>query len=175
MIFAFDNISTVILTLCAAALHEIGHLTVAMIIKKNGGFKGSYFGLRISIYDFLTYREEIFIAAAGPFANFLVLIALFPYMKSNEYIMIFGVINLMTGLSNLLPIKSFDGNRILFSILNLICEYEKAYRICEIISFATLITLCFFSLYLISKLNTGYLIFFIFFSYFLKSIQQKSY
>ena len=172
LIFAFDSISIAVLTLCAAVLHELGHLTASLLIHKNVNLNGVFFGLRINIKELLSYREEIFVSSAGAGINLLTALAIFLLGKSSEYLMFFGIINLMTGLSNLMPIKSFDGYRILKAILNLKYDIDFTDKLTNKISFSVLTLLSFFSLYLISKLNTGYVIFFIFFTYLVKNINQ---
>lgn len=171
LIFAFDTASLGIMTLCSAALHELSHFTALFLLNKNCNFNGSYFGLRISVNEFLSYKQEITVAMAGPLANIAAGLPFIFFGAENGYMTSFGILNLMTGLVNLIPVKSFDGYRILSSALNLTMPFEKANRISETLSFAVITVICFISLFLISKLDTGYFLFFVIFSFFLESIR----
>ena len=171
LIFAFNGVSLGIMTLCSAALHELSHFTALLLLKKNFNFNGSYFGLRISVNEFMSYKQEITVALAGPLINIAVGLPFIFFAAGNEYLTSFGILNLMTGLVNLIPVKSFDGYRILSSILNLTLSFEKVNRIVETVSFTFIAVICFISLFLISKLDTGYFLFFVIFSFFLESIR----
>ena len=170
LIFAFDTPAIAILTLCAAAFHELFHIIALIAVNKQSGINGSYAGLRISVFGHMSYKEELAVSLAGPLSNILLGVILLLFFGTEEYLVIFGVVNLLTGASNLLPINSYDGHRILLCTLSLIFGCEKAFFITKWVSFFVLTLLCFFSLYVIGKLNAGYFIFLVFFTYFLKSI-----
>jgi hypothetical protein len=68
----------------------------------------------------------------------------------------------MTAVSNLLPLKGYDGYRILSCLLSLLPAEDVTHRILERLSFSITVALCFVSLYFMARFNGGYWIFFIF-------------
>ncbi len=104
--------------------HELGHYLVAKKLgyKLNGFYLAPY-GVALNYKDgkFLSY-DEVKIALAGPFANFLfsfVMVGLwwiFPFFYA--YTCDFAYFSFFLGLFNLLPAYPLDGGRILVSLLS---------------------------------------------------------
>ena len=84
---------------------------------------------------------------------------------AGEVLFDFGFINLLTGISNMLPIKAYDGYRILESVF-LMRTADEARTLAALfwLSFGFTLLLCFLSLYFLLKLGEGYWIFALFFS-----------
>jgi Zn-dependent protease len=168
----FSDIIMTLQTLLAAALHELGHIFVIILLNKDFSLpKAVMTGLRIKTDTPLSYKDEALVCLGGPMINLL--FALLFCGCANE----FAVINLATALSNLIPLPEQDGYRILYDILVWKGDYEKAeFRIRRIALIFSSIAL-FLSLFLILKLNGGYWIFSIFFFVTIKEIlffQNKS-
>jgi Zn-dependent protease len=178
LLFGFDSPPLAISTLIAAALHELGHISY-LIFHGNGIslFAARANGLRLYPLRTLSYREEAAFAAAGPFANLIFAIIFFLISKVfGEYFLLLSVINVMTMLSNLLPIEGQDGYNLLLAIFAE--KYDSAERILRRISFFFSATLSFLALYLIEKLDTGYWIFALFSIYaytFIKKSQKMAF
>ena len=113
----FDSSGFLRLGLCAAFLHECGHILVYMALFRE------FPVIEVTVTGFcmqtrgkqLTPRQTFFLAAAGPAANGL-WAALWAW-KLSQYATIRGsaflAANLLTGAFNLLPIPPLDGAQML--------------------------------------------------------------
>ena len=176
LLFGFDVPYIAVLTLISAFLHELGHLFFIRIYNvKRGKLKASVSGFRIHT-AFTSYKEEALCAFGGPLVNlviFLLLILISNFFSAKDYIITFAMVNLLSALSNLLPIRSYDGYRIFHCILAYFCGSDTAERICYAVSFLLSTLLTFFSLYLLLKCGEGYWIFGIFFALLFTNITES--
>ena len=163
MTFGFDKPYIAVLTFCAAMLHELGHILASVLTKVGtGGINGKLNGLRIKIPHTANYPKSLLIILAGPLTNVLVALPLL-LIGDNDYIRMFGLINLLTALSNLLPVEGYDGYRLL-------CELGSSAGIFKIntvmkrLSFSLIIAITLLSLYLLLRLGVGYWLFAVFFT-----------
>ena len=99
---------------------------------------------------------------------------LFYIYRNGEFSLTFAAINLMTALSNLLPIEGYDGYIIISCASALISENETVPKVLKLVSFITVILLCFFSLYVMARFNGGYWVYFIFVVFILKKTINDS-
>lgn len=70
--------------------------------------------------DYLPYRDELCIAAAGPLANFLAAmctVALVALVGAFDGALFFTVCNLALALLNLMPVSGLDGGRMLSALV----------------------------------------------------------
>ncbi len=177
IMFGFDSISVTVMTLLAAAIHECGHLAV---ITLTCGHKATtpipkINGMRITPSVILSYKEEILAALGGPCANILFFLILLPFCnKADGYAITFSMINLMTALSNLLPVSGFDGYKIALNAVALKFGSESAERLLSAFSFLFSWVAVFLSLYLILKIGEGYWIFGIFFTATLTEVFRRN-
>ena len=164
----------------AAAIHEAGHLIAAKALKiKIKGIGFDYSGLRIHIDAKVTaYTSEIVLAAAGPIFNVLsagigCLIAknnlvdgnyffeeVTRFVSSGEPSLVgssgfFIVVSCVQAAINLLPVKTFDGGRILYCLLATIYEDRTAEKVLSFTSSVFAFALWTVSLYLMLKLSRG--------------------
>ncbi len=158
LMLSFSDLKMTVDMLISALIHEGGHIIALLLINKDFSFpRAVTSGFRIKTNSHLSYKEEIFVCAAGPLVNLTVFLVLFRY--SSE----FAVINLATALANILPLGECDGYKILYDLLSLIFDCEKSEAIMQKVSIVFLAATVFLSLFLILKLNGGYWIFCIFF------------
>ena len=169
LLFAFDKEYLAILTIICAVIHELGHLFFAVINTRFLKLKGTADGFRIKISSHSSYMDELIITIGGPLANFTVFLMLCIF-KCN-YLYEFATLNLFTALSNLLLIDGYDGYKIVNCAL-MLSEFPHTKAILNAISLATSILLCFTSLYLILRVDSGYWIYFIFLFAIIKKIQS---
>ena len=168
LIFAFDTPRLALLTIFAAVIHEAGHIAFGLsrgIVRLIPSPHPS--GFRIKAEKTLSYKDEIILLLGGPVLNFIFFfIAVFlSKLLTKGSFFDFAFINLLTALSNLLPIKGYDGYRILENLFLLKgSESFKLVKILSWVSFLFTSLLCFLSLYLVLKLGEGYWIFALFFS-----------
>ena len=159
------------MTFLAAIIHEGGHICYLYYIKgERIKIRGVLSGLRLKIGLNTTYREEIILCSLGPMANIVtsVIFGLSAFVFG-EWCALFSTVNLATALSNLLPIKGYDGYRILNAHFE---EKNNLIMMRLLSSLSSLLIFIFslFSLYLIDRHGVGYWIFAVFFISMIKSI-----
>ncbi len=177
LMLGFDCVYVAVLTALSALIHECGHLIFAASSKKAALPRADISGFRIKISE-MSYKEELIVAAGGPLINILLGVFLLLFGGSSpfgNYAKVFGIINLMTALSNLLPIEGYDGYKILFCIGALVFDdMSRTEAFLSSFSFLISALMCFLSLYLILKLGEGYWIFVVFFSLTLSAIIRRT-
>lgn len=98
----------------ACLLHEMGHLA-AMLWLNVPVSEICFYGAGVKIVpkkrSLTGYGKEFAVLAAGPLANIIVFAA--AYFLIGGQAAVFGAVSLVTGLFNLLPLKGFDGGRML--------------------------------------------------------------
>ena len=132
VILCTDTEGTALLCLLACGLHEIGHIILmyAMgcppekIVFYGGGMKLTGGGKNIPVI------------ISGCAVNFL-LFTVFYFFTHNYDLRLFGMINLLTGLFNLMPVQPFDGYNLLERLLTRLLPPETiagVLKITEIIA-----------------------------------------
>ena len=174
LIFGFDEPYMAILTILSALLHELGHIIAMMLVGRfRGKLRAHLSGFRITAVGG-GYTDDIISLIGGPAINFLAFLFCSLLCKfKGGYIMEVAVVNLITALSNLLPVEGYDGYNILMKLLNL-KEATWGIRLLWRVSFGISIAFTFFSLYLLLRYGEGYWVFGIFFSLLLGKIFKLS-
>ena len=150
-----------LIPLFAAAIHELGHVICARLTGvRLSGFELGILGARISTEGTLcSYSAEIAISAAGPILNLLSadITAILCKLSgvSSELFELFILSSLALGITNLLPIKSFDGGRIFEALLSKFLSISAVETIIEILSFLSLFGIWTISLYLMLKTSAS--------------------
>ena len=175
IMFGFDAPYFAILTIISAIIHEMGHICTILILSgETSAVSARIIGIKISKKRIDSYKNEILILLFGPMANIVLgLVVLSISFGRSEYLMLFALINIFSGVSNLLPLDGYDG----FNILVWIFEEHGKYRYIRILrsfSFIISVLLTFISLYLVYILNTGYWIFLLFFVSMMNNIAKKT-
>ena len=148
-------------TVLASAVHELGHIIAACILKiPIFEFSLDILGARLKTGNrLISYGDEVKLCAAGPAANFLSLVPFLPsahmILSSNGIMSIFFAASLALGLLNLLPIPSFDGGRILVCLISSFWNSEKAEKAVKCISFFFVFALWSLSSYLLLRTGTS--------------------
>lgn len=166
LLFGFDSPETALMTLSAALFHEAGHIGAMLALGiPHGGVKARMGGLMIVPKKSLSYKEEIISAAAGPAASLLgAAIAFAASFSLGDFFVIYALINLITAFSNLIPVRGYDGYRIIYCAAALKTEERTAFRICYSISFFFSAVLCFTALFFMLRCGAGFFLFFSFFA-----------
>ena len=155
-----EPLSLVLALLCAVLVHEAGHLAAFFAVGVGApSLSGSFFGFILMPSRQLSYKQELLVAAAGPFFNLAFAFFLLIFKRSEGASLVAGM-NIGAALYNLLPVSTLDGGRIVFSFFCMIFEYRTALSVCRAISFFCLCFILFFSLWLILFHDIGYRIFF---------------
>ena len=154
-IYGFDTPYVATLTIICAVAHEVGHILILYLIGKVKIPTSRASGFMLCDSG-ISYIERIALCLAGPFANIaLGLIALLFFFFS-PYAVIFGVINLLTALSNLIPIRGSDGyNAIQAYILHKTDSYSGITAL-EWVSFTLICVAAFTSLYFVLRIGEGH-------------------
>ena len=151
LLFALDRPYLAILSLLSMLFHELFHVLAFMLLSKNARFRTHVSGLRLLPHGTLSYKEERFIALAGPIGGGIGALTCFVfYPLAPEYLADFVICHLLTSLSNLLPIEGYDGYRALKATLALHGNTDPE-RMMRALSFAftaalALLSLCFFGI-----------------------------
>ncbi len=140
-------------------IHELAHIAAAKLLKIRLteckiGIYGA--GLSPDSKQF-SYKDEIFLCFAGPVSNYISILLLLPlylYLK-NDFLLYFLLSSLILGTLNILPIKSFDGGRILYSILCIFKDPFLAETTLSVISFLLIFIIWCFSVYLLLVAGAG--------------------
>ena len=164
LIFGFDVPYIAVLTIISAVLHEIGHCIAIRIVNGKGAeIRGHASGFRIKRSESLSSRDEIFILLAGPGVNVMLFLLTWPLGNALDgYIRTLGIVNLVTGISNLMPFEGYDGYGAVCEMLHSVGRADLVKRL-EVISFILSIAVTFASLYFIERFGEGYWIFGLFF------------
>ena len=142
-----------LLSFLAATIHEAGHLIASKlfnlrICELNFGLLGARLKTSGSL---CSYKQEILLCFFGPFFNLLSALAIYVYSMQFGYLSetaeFFIVSSLILGVLNLLPIRTFDGGRILEAVLSSFLSIEKVYCIINVLSFIIIFLLWGISVY----------------------------
>ncbi len=149
----------------AVILHESGHLIMMTLLgMPPERISMSLFGLEIQqkASSCRTYRQDAWIAVAGPAANILFFLIswLGYYATSSLYLANLGAANLLLALLNGLPVGPLDGGQALYSLLCSRYPAETCEKIVEVVSFFVIlpIALVGFLVLLRSRYNFSLLI-----------------
>ena len=148
---------------CAIALHEMGHLFVAKLLKiRIKSFNLSILGARIQTENILSYTDEFLLASGGPFFGLMGFLFSFPLIMQNQsypfiasFLLPFAIISLCLTIFNLIPLNTLDGGRMLFCLLCHLFSLHFALKILRLTSFFTLFAFWIFSVYMMIKISAG--------------------
>ena len=174
IIFGFEEPAMAVATIFAAVIHELGHILYLWRTTGEGNIRGVLSGFRIKPGSELSYGQEFLLYLSGPAVNLLAAFLLWLPSRFGAPTQAEGIIaNLITAMSNLLPIEGYDGYGALRAIIRAFDKdtmvFEKALRS---FSCVLIFILCIFSLYLIDRFGGGYWIFAIFFASMMKKMSR---
>jgi len=156
-----DRSGLCLVTVVAALLHECGHLLAARLLRiPLGGFRLSFLGARLEVSGrVMSYGEEWLLCAAGPFVSLCAAALVAPLWQYAEVARAFSCASLVLGLLNLLPIRSFDGGRMLSCALARFCGTRAAERGEALCSFFFLFLLWATAVYFLLRAGDGLALF----------------
>lgn len=137
-------------SLFAVLFHEAGHFCMMKILRcEPKSVKLSASGILISGASFCTFKDNILIAASGPFVNLwlTVLLWLVGRATNSYYLLCLAAVQFVVGFVNLLPVKGLDGGTVFFNLLSkfkfrnagLICSFISIFFACSVLVFGTYI------------------------------------
>lgn len=129
-------------------VHEAAHLAAAKLCReKVASARLTAFGISLGFSPPHSYEEEAFVAAAGPFASFA--LAALGRLRGGAFGGEVFVFSLFLGLLNLIPLASFDGNRIISALLSLAFGEGAARAVSSALSYAFLFLAWVVSVYIL--------------------------
>ena len=125
--------------LLAAAVHECGHLLAARWLGLPlRVMRLDLLGARLELSgSVLSFSDEWLLCAAGPCCSLLLSVILSPLWKFSELAVLVSCASLLLGFLNLLPIRAFDGGRMLDAFLSYrfgAAASEQALRLTSLLS-----------------------------------------
>lgn len=157
--------------LYACMIHECGHL-IAMSILDVKVNQIIFYGAGIKIVPeksrIVSVRDDIIILSGGCIINFVCFTIFYFCGRTDSILQIFAVINLVTGIFNLIPLKGFDGARICEVIIDNYCKSDSAAVIKKVLKGICITITLAFSFFLIRN-NMGNITLIITVSYFILS------
>lgn len=148
LIFAESSVYALAVLLCAV-LHECGHIAVIKLEGMNiEEINLLPFGAEIRMRGDAGYFAEMKIAAAGPAVNLLSGFLLYPLFLifPNPFVLFMILCSVFLAFINLIPIRGFDGGRIVRCAAFLCLQYEKALTLIRVSELVSLILLTAFSM-----------------------------
>lgn len=157
-----DKSGLAAMSLLAAALHEVGHLVAARMMRiPIGAMRFDLLGARIDVKGrILSYGEEWLLCASGPLSSLACSLVGSFFWSHSRLAIAFSCASLLLGLLNLLPIQTFDGGRMLECALLSFTTPQKTGSILRGCTFLFLWLLWAFSAYLMIKIADGISLFF---------------
>ena len=144
-----------IASLLAALLHELGHLLAARICGiRMKEFSLGLFGAGLTPNgELYSYFDEIILCLGGPLSNFFFgsLCLIFLRSSSSPFLLSFVFSSFAYGILNLLPIKGFDGGRMLRAFLLFFLPLDLTEKIFSFLSFLCVFSLWSLSVYLLFR------------------------
>lgn len=113
------------------------------------------------VSPFLSYKEEFILAMAGPSFGIVGFALCYPLygIFSSKFIYYFSLISLCLSFFNLIPIKTFDGGRMLYCASAKLFGIKCAERLIRITTFLCIFSLWCLSAYLMFKTLSGVTLF----------------
>ena len=171
VMLGLEGVEGALLTLIAVVIHELGHMTALFVLGHGGSMPLPRMpGFSIKVRATLSYKEDIAVAAAGPLANLITVLILLPLGQAAGPMIIISV---LTAISNLLPVRGYDGYRILTSVIAISGTERFFGRLPDTLSFVTAMSAVLLSLYFIYAFDAGYWIFGVFFIFLLGEVKKS--
>ncbi len=151
-----DRSGVCLLTVAAAILHECGHLLAAWRLHiPLHQLRLDFLGARMEVRGrMLSYGEEWLLSAAGPLTSLLSAAAAALFWRF-EWARVFSCASIVLGLLNLLPIRTFDGGRMLECLLNHFLGTVLARPVMRLTSFLFLFLLWACAVYFLLRVGDG--------------------
>lgn len=154
LMLATDRTGLVIPTFFAVFIHETGHLFAMWLL---GCRPKSIRLIPASVqivrgFSSRPYGEAV-VAVCGPAANIAVFLSLSLnyYYCSSKNSLIFGLLNLIIGIFNLLPVSGLDGGTLLYSALCKTMDSNRAQTVVKIVTAFIAVSVFIVGVYMCAK------------------------
>ena len=171
-----DRGGIALMTLAAAIFHEGGHVVAALLMRiPLRELRLDLLGARLDVSGrLLSYGEEWLLCAAGPAMSLLLSAAVAPLWHLSAYAAIFSCASLILGILNLLPIRTFDGGRMLESGLLFFLPQSVVQLLVRLSSFFFLFLLWAVAVYFLLRVGDGLSLFCFSMSLFNRFFDQRA-
>lgn len=146
-----DKTGISVIALLACFIHEMAHMVAFIAVgytPQKLSFEMS--GIRLTKpAQELSRGKELLVLIAGSGVNLLIFLLLIKTIDKISFFSIFGVTHLVLGIFNLLPLKSFDGGKILFLSLSYFMSESTAYKICAAADFISIFLMLLCSIFMV--------------------------
>lgn len=161
-ILLLDRTGFYLMTLLAVLLHECGHLLAARALKIPWrGFSMDFTGARMELSGrMISFFEEWLLSAAGPLFGLIFAASGALFWKHTRFAVWFSCASLLLSLLNLLPIRGFDGGRMLECTLLSLAGERTCGRVMRLSSFFFLFLLWASAIYFLLRAGDGISLFF---------------
>lgn len=152
-----DRTQLCLAVLTAAFFHELGHLGAARLLRiPIRSIRLDLLGARMDAAGrMISYGEEWLLSAAGPLFS-LVLAALSAvFWEVSLFACRLSCVSVLLGILNLLPVRSFDGGRMLSSFLSATVGERVSEHTLTVSSFLFLFLLWCFAVYCLLRVGDG--------------------
>ncbi len=140
IMLAFDRTGLILPTFFAVLVHETGHLFAMWALDcEPNQIRLIPSSIQVVSSFSKRYRNDIIVAFCGPIVNFVLFATLyFNYLAfGNVLVLYYGLLNLIVGVFNSLPVLGLDGGTILYSFLAKRGDSSRATLIVKLITVIT--------------------------------------
>lgn len=138
IMLATDRTGFILPTFFAIIMHETGHL-FAMWILDCEPKQIKLIPASVQIVSGFTkrYKNDILVAVFGPAVNFVLFFAFYFNYRAfeNKITLYYGLLNLIVGVFNSLPVSGLDGGTVLYSLLAKKYDISRTNLILKTVSF----------------------------------------
>ena len=137
VMLATDRTGMALPSLFAVFMHEMGHLFCMWVQDSSPkSIKLIPASVQLNTGIGSSYKKDIIVALCGPAVNFVLFFTLFiNYLAfKNEPTLYYALRNLIIGGFNMLPVKGLDGGTVLFSILAIKLDLNRAMLIMRLVT-----------------------------------------
>lgn len=134
----FDRLNIFLYLIISSFCHEAGHILVCRMFGQKPIVHLSVFGAKLSGYPVHRWKK-LAVLIAGPFINFIFLI-FSCLMITNHFsldVYVFGCINAVILIFNMLPVSFLDGGQ----IIAVFCSDSRLQKLLDFISFTSIFAL----------------------------------
>lgn len=171
MLYGCDELLIATSTLICVAIHEISHTLAFIIVNRPLLPHTRINGLKISV-GYISYKQKLFATAAGPAANLVAAALILPFAWVSDYASVLGLLNLLTAISNLIPISGTDGYNLILIALNSKEFSKKAYFALDVVSLLLNVSIFLASSYCVLRIGQSYWMWGFFFFSVIRSLEM---
>lgn len=170
MLYGSDSAAAATSTLICILAHEGAHVIAFLYCGRLTIPRARINGLKISL-DYISYKKNLFATAIGPLTNIIFSLLFAAFAPIFSYAASFALINLMTAVSNLIPVSGTDGYNLISVTLRRFNAPRCAYLILDTVSVTLNVLIFLISSYCVLRVGEGYWIWGVFLISVIRSLE----